>query len=493
MKKNKIILLFFALFFFRLPVVVAKTFEIHNLKDLKQYILENNLDIKMLSEKLTKQLASYKNTFGIYTQPYLSGSFAYQDNRQEPTNPFQSARYDTVSWDVDIFQNTPFGIDFNFGLGNDWNKYYQSEPVNPALPYPQSFFQPYAYSKVNIDLVQNFLGYTSRRELQNKKINVKVQKIEKKISLRKIYSMVLSYLVEWHAIDEYLKLTKNSLNQFVKVKKDLENKYSKNLVERSDLYKIKSLVFSTKTDIFKLEKQKAQIEMNIKSILNLDEKTDIVSDLGLHKIYKYSNTCENRFLKKEFSEFSTREIQMERLLLKQSHNEADLYKIKSLPNVKLSGSVHSTGTENTFSQGISEVKSFNRPIYNVGVNFSWPLSLSRNKASRLASSSTRKIADLKLKKKLHEKKLSWINYKKQIKEFSKEFSAILTSENYERKKQKSIAEQYEQGRISLFNLTEEELNKLQLQSSVLQTKVSKVGMVLNVLSDFDAFECELTK
>lgn len=483
------LVLFGGVFFFGLPQAFASS--ISTLAQIKHHIQESNLDLKLLQHNSLKAQAQLNNIKGLFYQPHLEASFDYQDNQKQPTNPFQSARTQDAAWNVEVQQNTPFGIALKAGAGNTWSKFFQSEPVNPLLPFPASFNQPSVYLDVSVDLVQNFLGYTSRKEVQNAKIDLEISKLREQQTKNMLYLTAANLFIQHASLDKMIHTTQEIIAEFGRLERDVTSKNERNIAEISDVYKIRSLIRNQRADLLNLKRSQLAVEQSLIQLLGLESSTTIAANTQYYHVYQHMKQCEDMIHHSEFEQSQSTEVVIADRLRQRGINDSKIYLAKKLPDVTVDAKVSSTGTDPTFSGGFNEVGSFDRPVYQVGVNFSWPLSPLRGKASKQFSQATRRYAETNYKKVWQDKKISWDLSHEDLKMIKSEHDQVIDALWSAQQQMQNLRVQYDQGRLSLFQITEEKLKLLQTQQRVYALANQRFGAVVKFLQEFDGVSCEL--
>lgn len=468
-----------------------KSRQVTSLGSIQEFSTKFSLDGRIADNAIIRAQAVLKNLKGIYYNPSISADGYFEDNKTEPTNPFQPARTKEAYWNAEIEQKTPIGVTLKAGASNTWTEFFQSSPPNPLLPYPASYYQPHAFVGVEIELIQNFLGYITRREINSASLGVEIAKLKAQSINRQLYAAASSLYTQIIVN----KVKREALTEMAyylhQLRKQVGVHEGRAIAERSDVLRIDALFKSTQADVYGVRNNIKVLEYQLLELLGLSSKSVINPKDTIVTLTHSLDLCENKILKDSFSEKKSSEILASEMDAKQRELQGNIYRRYSAPKVTLEGQAKMTGTDSNFGNSYTELSNFDRPVYRAGLNFSWPLSPLRFKASRLAAEAEYRDAKDIHEKIMNQKKFLWESSKESIKLLREKHAQFLNAVKQKENQSEQLSDQFQQGRLSLYILTEEEINRLEMKMRSLDAFQERIQSSLAFIQNFDQFYCPL--
>lgn len=466
---------------------------IYSLDTLKSVLATQNVDAQLALQQVESAEAMLRYTQGVYWNPMLHVAADYTDNRVQPTNPFQSARTQSSSWDVRIAQQSPVGISLEASVGNQWNKYFQAEPTNPLLPFPASYHQPNVGLRLEMDLLKNLFGYLTRREIHDKQFDMDAAVMQHAITQRKVLTSALGLYVQLVGVKQVSAVTQGMVTRLETLLRDVKAQFDRHVVDSADVDRLRAIIAARRADLAQLNTTRLSLSEALRQLVHAQAKLHLAPRETLHDLVKYAEQCDADLARAEYAESLSQEVALAALRAEQGAMQAQMTRHKRLPDMKLHAGVVSTGTDSTLGSGFNEVGSLDRPIYSVGVNFSWPLSARRGRAGAQLANATERAAALQYEQVRKAKQQRWTLGAARRASLANEHQHVQAMLSSSVQRLLDIQSQFRQGRLSLFQLTEEELQHLEFTVRAQQIMQQRVLASLTALQDFDGMTCALVE
>jgi len=481
------------LFFFAISPVRAsdETALIQSSRDIPPLVQNYNYDLKLLAENIREAQASLLNLQGQYYYPELKTEFNYLDDRQQPNNPFQPARERDFFWEVRTEQKLPQGVTTKFGVSNLRSTIFQSDPPNPLLPYPADFNEPVVFLNVTVDVLQDLLGYITRKELRLSNLDYDTAVLTSVLFRHKMTVSAINLFMQTINLQSQEALRRQIIAEFSRLRTDLQVKLGRSIGDRGDLDRVNRLIATAQTDIIRLQKNRDVVVKNLQNILGISGNSQVKPGENSEALLEKTRGCEQEFLQAEFSPQFSREFELFKLEKTKGDLQAKIYRRQRLPNISLEGSVSTTGTDPTLGGSFNEVANFDRPIYMAGVKFSWPLSPKRIRAAKEAAMASSNYPSIDYDKLLHERKLLWQETQQNIRHLREEYETTLKALRAGKGEVADLISRFDQGRVSFFQLSEARVELFRLQVAAEALKIQRTENLLETLQLFDQFQCPL--
>lgn len=459
-------------------------------QDLKQLIEENNIEIKLLRERVIQVQSVTDGVRGAYN-PVLSTGAHYSDDEREPTSSFQPARVKNEHLEISLRQRTTAGIAATVGFTNDRTELFQSQPPNNLLPYPATFKQPVMFVKLEADILENFMGYISRKQLEQVELDEEVAKTQLLLVKDQLYLTSSSLFWNLQVLEEMKTLIGDILARLHELESDVLRKSERSIAEPSDVYKLKASIAKRELDILGIDKSIENFKNIISQLVSDQGSVLIVPSQQLPNIRDQIIQCENKILSHRNLDPSwSKQFAVLDKMIERASLEKNISHRQVLPNINLFASYAQTGTDTDKDESFSEMLHGDRPQSMVGVNFTLELAPSLLRAAKISGNSVLESSTLSYSSFNRESITKFLHTKEIIKNLRREDELIATSIEHEFKQMKDMNRQYKQGRISLFELVKEEGEALGTKLREKELWAQRIENVYQFLGHFDGFKCE---
>lgn len=329
--------------------------------------------------------------------------------------------------------------------------------------------------EVSIDLYKNFFGRTSRAEIKYANYETEVARIQSKID-NKIFILNL-YKIYWEILlnEEAIRISKDLLAISKKQELDAKKRYKNGITDLGEVARQSSLVASKQTEIYHLENKR---ELYIRS---LKELLPSIANKSV-KITKYDADSKEIEVKKliamievspsvptEYTYYDDLIYYIEKSYYEQkiiSNNYSDL-------DLQLYIQFEQSDNSHQLSDNIGRIDNYDEDKYQIGVKLSMPLGSEKNKTETIkkqlekSSYIANKQNNLSKIEAYHSQTIA------NIKLLRKAYQSQTSSINNMQRSLASTKRKYNQARIPLRNLIddqslylENQLKKLEIQSLV---------------------------
>ncbi len=462
---------------------------IKNPEDLLAHI-ENNFDLNLAKENTRKAQASLNKLLGTLYYPEIAAKASYTDDQREPFSPFQSSRRQDVFWETYLESKTPAGVTMTVGKNFVRSRLGQSDPPSALLPYPATFYQPEAFVRLSIDLTRNFLGYTTRKQLAISKTDVEAALLQEKLLKHKFGVTALGVYYQLSLLNTIHSMNRSVIAEFRELQSSIASKVDRSLAEKSDLYSIKAAI-ARQEGVMK-DTDRAMLEIKEALVVLLGDSTLVIASSGLppSAVGQGIGSCETKLLATSFDPALSDEFSLLSKMGKNADLKAKLIKSQLLPEVKLSGTAATSGTASTYGSSLEELGNFNRPYYDIGLNFTWQPSFHGKKAAKQASLAERNVARLQSDKRFHELQALWDKTRQKIRNLVAKQKDLSQAISASQEEMAELRKQYFKGRLSLFELIQKRVELLRSSIESEAVRQERLTNLTESLQYFDGFQCD---
>lgn len=469
----------------------TETVAIRSTQDIPPLVQNYNYDLKLLAENIRSAQASLLNAQGQYYYPELSTDFDYVDNRRQPNNPFQPARVKSFFWEVQAQQQFPQGVKTQFGISNLRDTLFQSDPPNPLLPFPQDFNQPVMFLNVSVDVLQDLLGYITRKELKLSALDYETSLLTSILFRHKMTVSAINLFLQTVNLQSQEALRRQIISEFSRLRSDLQTQLNRSIGDRGDVDRVDRLIATAQTDIIRLEQNRDVVVKNLQNILGVSGQSTVSPHESSGQILKKTRDCEDSFLSSPFSTAYSQEFDLLQKEQSKGDLNAKILRRQRLPNISIEGGISTTGTDPSIGGSFNELVNFDRPVYMAGVRFSWLISPKRIRAAKEAAVVAANTPSIDYDKLVHERKLLWEETQQKIRRLRKEYQTLLKAVQSGKGEVGDLIERFNQGRVSVFQLSEARVELFRLQVAAEALKFQRTQNLLETLQLFDQFQCPL--
>lgn len=485
---------FFILFSLLLPAAPGAAQErlvLRSIEQIPPLVERGNEDLKIIQQNIRRAHAVLEDLRGDLYSPNLKTEIGFEDNQRRPESNFQSARYRDFFWRTYTEQKFPVGLQFNAGLTYHKLDLFQSDPPNPLLPFPQTFHEPALFLQARLDLMQDLLGFTTKRNMELAGLEVEVNRLQKKLLRHKLTTTASALFLQIHSAHRMNSLTRAVIGELDALKNQIAQKQQRALAEPGDVFQVERLIASRVADLPGLRRTEEGLSRSLQNLLGLSSPISIQPKLDSRSLQASLNQCEQRILGNSPSHDSSDEM----VLLEKERSKAglrgELHQRRRLPQMVLQGSITSTGTDERIGKSYQDLASWDRPIYQIGLELAWPLSPKKIRAAKELSEVENRIAELESSKLIRERQNLWKEAQRKIRFLRTEQAALRKGIGSGEKETQDLKNRYAQGRMTLFQLTQAEIELLQLKIREESLIQERIGLIYQTLQYFNKIECPL--
>lgn len=444
---------------------------------LKEYVNNDVPTIEKINMSYEQSLVSRK----IFDENYifnLNGSLNYY-NLENITY----GKENNFNYDFNISKKFIHGGNLKFGTKNTINSW----EINPN--YRSSIYdgsEPYINAEYSFDLWKNFLGYTELAKRSSLDYNVEEMNIKKDIetysffiNIRKLYWSLVTNEKRIRIYEELIKQAEKNL-------RNTELKFKAYIASNGDVAKSKASLSSRKADLENLKSQKQNLIQQLTYLLpKLENKKIDVQTSDIENILNSLNTCH---VNDNINDFTLYKKYVNKI---SNRIDAELKSLDRYDDIDINMVIGAdiNGRNDNVIKSYNNMTHIDGHNYYVGLNFTLPLGNIKDES---------KVQQMKLLKMQNNSLKNDIN--SNITSTNKNFTLILNYLNKELNASKdnikhikdSVAhmrKKYEQGRISLKDLIDEEDSLLQAYLNVVNIENAMINSTLDYLSVFQKSEC----
>jgi outer membrane protein TolC len=470
---------------------LANALTLKSLDQVEKLLKQKNYDLRQLTQEGRMAEAGLMSWKADH-RPSLGLNAFYSDSQKQPTNAFQPARIKSSGYEVSIQQRFGYGLRAELGLKENRNRIFQSEPENPQLPYPETFYEPAQFLRLELDLLKDLFGAVDRADRKQLELEKRMVKIQKELTEKSLLMSVYSLLWSWKKNQEMKNLIKSIVERFDRLRKDIQSQVSRNLSEPGDLFKIKANLQRQRETLSSLAQQEERIRAQLGNLVGEDKTPKIASSFTFRAIEKRITWCESfirnqsQFKKNWSKRFNIQDASVRKAILAREKLER-----KSLPDLSLSGELSYTGTDTVRSDALSEVGEGSRPVTSAQILLTIPLSGKRSESNRLKGQAQVTRAQLNRARLEDESRVFFEKTKKTLELLLKRYQFASSAIDLDRKQIKDLNRRYQQGRVSLFELIQEENAALQGRLAEKNLWMNRGDLVFQFLSRFENMKCSM--
>lgn len=462
----------------------------------------NAFDVFILSEQSLsslaeevpriKQIEAVSNTaklthysFKDQFSPNLKAGAFYSENKEKQLSNFVPVTSPIKNFTLGVEQRTPYGfkVEGQAFASQSSNNFIHSSTTTGFLV------------SLTMDLHKDFLGKTTKTELGNRELQSKKAKLEETIAKKAFTQNIRKLYWALVANNEAKLLTQKLLATATTQVREAEARFRNKVADSGEVARYRSQVAARRAGLISLQYQESGLIQNLKEALpSLGNKSIKLASYNLDDTVQDVLACSTMLESKTGSpfEFTLYDEVVENLRNQDRHRDKidNLYDTWDL---SLQSDFKVTGKEFTYSDSFDDLKSDSRDAYQVGVQLTIPLG-SRKKETK----EVLKIVQNKRNESEREANLARLDaYHTQIVQ-----SVTLLKEVVKNQKINSfnLAEslkvtrkKFDQARISVEQLVQEQDVFLNSNLSEIETKLNIVNTLLDYFSVYTETPCELNR
>jgi len=350
-------------------------------------------------------------------------------------------------------------------------------------------------AQLAMDLHKDFLGKTTKTELENRKLEADKAELEKKIStkafvqnLRKIYWALV-------ANNEAQKITKELLVTANQQVKQAEARFRNKVADSGEVARYRSQVAARRASLISLQYQESNIHQSLKELIpSLGNKNIVLSPYNLDETVNNVLACSTMLEQKSSSPMEyTHYDEIVALLNGQETNQRKIDRLYDTWDLALQSEVKKTGKEYTYSDSYSDLGSDGRNAYQIGLQLSIPLGSKKR--------DTREVAEIVNKKRFKAQQEANIAkleaYHSQMVRSVSLLKQVVTNQKINSfnlaKSLKVSQKKYRQARITVEQLVQEQDGFLNSNLAEIETKLNIINTLLDYFSVYTETPCNLNR
>lgn len=459
-----------------------------NEQKLKDLITDNIPSIEKINTMIIQSNLE-RTQYDQKYSPFINGQANYDAVNGSVFNGYQGQFNDPFrKYGISVKQNLPVGLSFNIGVYNNYAKTYNyqtNESVN-------SQYDSSLEAKLGIDLWKNLLGYSEKSERIGLKINEQEKTEQAKLEKIKFYNEIRKMYWRLSVDNSLIKIYKNLINQAILQEDNVRKMYKASVADRGELARSTAVVNIRKADLSSVKYDMEIIKREISNLIpELNNKKLEFQFSNYSDIEKSINICYKKIKKQKETPLNLTSY-TKLIKYKDEKINADLKALErySDADVKLEAKAATLGFGKENSNSFDDMINFDRKDYSVGLNISIPFgnSYSDTKENKMKILKMRHNSE---KKEIISNLISFHTY------FSISlenlFNLLDDQKNYRENlliRVKSMRQKYNQGRISLSELIQDEDSLFKSQLNLVNTYYNIISLMIDYFSIFNDFDCE---
>lgn len=449
--------------------------DIPSIEKINMMIVQSNLERTRYNQKYSPFFGLEASYAGVDGKMYDG----YNGNFNDPANRIG----------INVNQNLPVGINFNVGLYNGYSRFFN---YSSGVPSSYSQYNSNFEAKLSIDLWKNLLGYSERYERLGLKINEKEKEEQAKLQKIKFYSEIRKMYWNLNVSNSLIKIYESLIKQAELQQKNIEKMYKSSIAGKGDLARANAVVNIRKSDLLSLQYNVKQIKQQLSNLIPTLNDKDLIFEYTNYENSKDKiSVCFNKIKSQKETPFSLSSY-TNLIKYKDEKIKANLKSLQKYSDldVKLEAKVVSLGFGNDNGNSFSDMSKAERRDYSIGLNLSMPF------GSNYTNTKENQMKILKMQYNVEKKEIM-----SNLISFHDYFSATLTNLFQIREQQKeyrdnllirvkSMRTKYNQGRIALSDLIQDEDSLFESEVGIIRTNYNIVSLMIDYFTIFNDLDCD---
>ena len=419
------------------------------------------------------ELISEKNILLVF--PSVFGQVQQLSDSRETTNPiFQGDKSQALNYQLGISEQTPIGLDAK--LYYDMTKTKISGASSTFVQIP-SYFEGKAVLELKQSLLKNGFGESVRAHLDLIESQAMAQSYSERFKMRTTLADAEGVYWRLTLARESVEVTQESLKRAVKIRDWNDRRTRLQLADKSDLLQSEAVVRLREMELQSAldELRAASQAFNLAREVSGDEVVEKLEKISAKKIEallmpKRVGDREDVLAAKEQSQASIASNRMDRSTLK--------------PQLDLYGTYSLNGRDREQGESFSESLGTTRPLWSVGVRFSFPLNVVAAFDSAKGHRQAQVGAELAVDRKLYEQERDWQDLTRKFTEAKNRFAFAKAIEDAQTEKVMHERSRHEKGRTTTYQVLmfEQDFAAAQLNRIRAEADVYKVSAAMKTYS-----------
>ncbi|MFH1728813.1 MAG: TolC family protein [Pseudomonadota bacterium] len=345
-------------------------------------------------------------------------------------------------------------------------------PANSFVqtPFSINLYQPALSISIVQPLLNNLMGAQYKLPKTLARFQKDINEVQTKESIESILLSASKSYLSWALLNKQIEITKNLIGK-IKNQETLVHKQVKDgMAEKEEIYRIDSLLKEKEATLESLQASYEALQIALASFLYNKEISKSLKP-ELPSIAK--TLAENDFIKTK-----SRISKLCKLSVSMQEDIVKTYKNNKLPDLSLVLNYKRHGSEDAFDD--ASWSGFANDDFVAGLSFSFPVLNNSRKGSFLKEMYRLEKLRIENKQKLHQITQSYLSNKAKYSIYENVISKQEASINDAQLKLSLLNKKYRQGRITLFEILNEEVNMFISQMTLEKYKVDSLSIVLEM-------------
>lgn len=422
--------------------------------------------------------------------PFVNGEARYENMEGKMYSNFNGNVNDPFkSIGISVNQALPVGMDFKIGLYDGYVKSYNYSSSNISN-YSQ--YNSTLEAKLSIDLWRNLLGYSEKSQKLGLKINEQEKLEQAKLEKTKFYNEIRKLYWDLSINNSLSDVYKALIKQAKIQEKNIKKMYRSSVADKGDLARATAVINARRADLLNVEYNTKRTQQQLSNLIPELNNKEIVLDFSNYdKVRGNINRCFNKIKMEKETPFSLSSY-TKLIGYKDDKIKANLKSLKRYSDVdiKLEARAASLGFSGENKDSFSDMSDLERRDYSVGLKLSMPFGSSHSNTKENQMKLLKMQHNLE-KKEIISNMVSFHNYFSvslnnlfQLQEQQKEYRDNLEI------RVKSMRTKYNQGRITLSELIQDEDSLFESELGLIRTNYNIIALMLDYFSVFNETDCE---
>jgi hypothetical protein len=448
---------------------------------------EVNKGIPMLEllqvEAMTAQLKDLQRLEQL--QPRLEGQAFYEKTSERSFATFIPVTSPITTTQLKVIKPTAQGVNlgaftFSEQITNDF--------VNKGVTTGFGI-------EVGVDLYNDFLGNRTQATLESSALEKQKSELQTQIQSHivglEIQKLYWALVANNESIELSNKLLESSKQQVLDARERLRN----NVSDRGEVARYESQLATRKANITSLEYQRASMIRQLKELIpSIAEKNVVLGPYDADQALMTVLACTNTI-----SSFSSAPIsyspyqKLLEIITQDLEYKKKISRVYDRPDVRLNSQLRRIGKREGFSNALDELTDSGRTAFQVGLQVSIPLGAKKSRSREVIEN----IDQLREAAQVREINAKMSAYHTQVLHSIDLLNQIMTNQKINSEQLtislREAQRKYQQARISVNDLINDQDAFLQSGLNEIQTKLTIINTILDYFTVFTSTPCELNR
>lgn len=420
-------------------------------QDLLTAIKDSSLSLEAAHERLALSYAQEKVFFSDFS-PILAINSEYLDDNSVGQNLINQTI--TSNLTASYLQKLLFGAEIGIGVSH---KHVKVKGSN-------SFYNPAGFINLEVNLSNNIFGARDKLLLNNYAFDAGVARIAYSRELTNIYYQAIAIFWDIQILTEIIAEINVYLTQLKKLEDDTIDRVARGVAEKGELYSLRANIAAKTAEVLAMGRNIQNANIALAKILSTQQQIKMNPTVTSSDIKDKLLLAEQQILNTKNTIVNTsEEYQQAQVKIQQAHNNRKVTELNTLPNIALYANYTSTGKNVAVDNSYREIGKFQYPKYSLGLKLNIPLSINNYRTKYQAAALQEQLAIVSQKQQTNNLLLKYqdlITIIQQLQYEASQTSIAITNSNL---LLEDLYVRYEQGRISLLELINQEGRALEIR------------------------------